>query len=761
MWWCDEPFGALPAGHVSIAERLRDCELDAFLTRSARPVAPDEMGRFFLDADAQIGTLVACAPGLFGTLEVMNPGARALHVVLEPDHALRVRVVDTRGAPVTGVRVALRQFYNGEHYHDHGRATTNADGVAHLPHYRALIAEDWDFTAQYALSIAEPVSPTVNHFFEVVDPPNTSVELVLPPCGSIELKLPPGGEFLEVGLEALGFGPAAERDWPSFADGWRRPEKDVLLFPFVGLGLEFVPVTRSSWLTSPHADSRLRGPSAVGERIVAQLSEQTGRLRVRGRVVHTDGAALGAQQVRVQFSGRPADEDDEVALGAANTRSDANGEFRLEIPHRGALELSVEVQTRTSDFIVFGTARRANIARHGAELDLGDVRIERWDVIASGSVVDAFGNPVPDAEVQAYEASEHRDRSGALQVRWDPLLHARSQSNTGGVFELRAPRSPRRLALVAGAESAVSARLECRGGAAGVQLVLAPTGRLVGRIATTADTRLEYLEVRVSCVDPLQPATTEDLNFSRSVDTHGEFALRSLPEGRYVVEVHRQGFDQALATVENIQVRAETPTDPRLTPLVLKERPELFEVRLVDARDRPVSDATLARVMPTPDGPRVEEVGYTSSRMLVDRGTPPLWIIAEGFAALEFDPATVGDTLRLTRAPLLRVEFAPGCELPREGVTTWIQVRPLDRARDLVGWIDARLSPAQHGAQTQVGFLGRIELEVWIEADNSVRLPVEVAGGGSLVDTSLPQTTTLKFEPEALAHALAEAGRRQ
>lgn len=759
LWWCAEPEGAPPAGHISIYERLRDCALEAHLKASARELAPDDEGRFFLEADARCGTIVALAPDLFGMLEVERGGTQPLRVALEPDLALQVRVVDMEGAPVAGVHVALRQFYNGEHFNDHGRAPTDADGVAHLPHYRALIAGDWDFTAQYALSIAEPLSPTVNHFFEVAQPPRGRVELVLPPCGSVELKLPPEGKFRKVGLEALGAGSPDESDWPSFADGWRRPEKDVVVFPFVGLELELVPATRSEFMATSHAHSRLRGPRTAGERIVAQLNPPQGLVQVRGRLLDANGAVLGAHHLYATCSTGGAEDENRIQLADLGLSTDASGEFRFEFPHSDALAFDLDLRVSTLDYVVLGAVRRTNIARRGTELDLGDVTIQRWNVIASGVVVDALGNPAPEAYVDCYEAYEERDKSGALQVEWQRSFGTSSRAGADGTFELRAPAPPGRIALIAGSDTTRSEPLECRGGASGLRLVVVEGGVLTGRISAAADTRFDYFTLQLECVEFLRPQLLGQSHFQPFLDTSGEFALRGLPEGRYVLEVHRQGFDEALAKIEDIQVRIGGSPDPRLHPLVLRERPELVEVRLVDSRDRPVSGAALLRVQQTPDGPEVEQANYTRSRVIVDRRSPPMWVVADGFAALEFDPATVGDTLRLTRAPLLRVEFAAGCELPREGVNSWILVQPLDRASELGGWLMTRLSPAATGAEAQVGFLGRVSLELWLDGENSAQVPVEVVGGGTLVATSLAQTATLKFEPSALEQALEKVGR--
>jgi hypothetical protein len=759
LWWCAEPEGAPPAGHLRIYERLRDCALEAHLKTSARELAPDDEGRFFLEAQARSGTIVACAPGLFGMLDVSRAGTQPLRVALEPDHALQVHVVDMEGAPVAGVHVALRQFYGGAHYNDHGRAQTGPDGVAHLPHYRELIAGDWDFTAQYALSIAEPLSPTVNHFFEVAQAPRGRVELVLPPCGSVELKLPPEGKFREVGLEALSAGSPDEIDWPSFADGWRRPAKDVVLFPFVGLELELIPATRSEFMVTSHVRSQLRGPRAAGERIVAHLGPPEGLVHVRGRLLDPDGAVLAAHHLYATCSTGAAEDEVRTQLADLSVSTDTNGEFRFEFLHRDALAFELELSVRTADHVVLGAARRTNIARRGAELDLGDVTIKRWSVIASGVVVDALGNPAPEAYVDSYEAYEERDESGALQVEWRQMYGTGARARADGAFELRAPAPVGRIALIASTDTTISEPLECRSGASGLRLVVTEGGVLTGRISAPADTRFDYFSVQVECVEFLRPQLVERSHFQPFLDPSGEFALRGLPEGRYVLEVHRQGFEEPLAKIEDLQVRVGGAPEPRLNPLVLRERPELVEVRLVDSRDRPVSDAALLRVQQTPDGPEVEHVNYSSSRVLVDRTSPPMWVVADGFAALEFDPATVGDTLRLTRAPLLRVEFAAGCEVPREGVNSCLYVQPLDRASELGGWLMTRLSPAAHGTQAQVGFLGRVHVELWLEGENSARVPLEVVGGGTLVATSLAQTVTLKFEPQALERALKLVGR--
>ena len=86
-------------------------------------------------------------------------------------------------------------------------------------------------------------------------------------------------------------------------------------------------------------------------------------------------------------------------------------------------------------------------------------------------------------------------------------------------------------------------------------------------------------------------------------------------------------------------------------------------------------------------------------------------------------------------------------------------MQPLDRASELGGWLMTRLSPAAHGSEAQVGFLGRVRLELWLEGDTSAAVPLETVGGGTLVATSLAQTVTVKFETQALERALELVGR--
>ena len=133
-----------------------------------------------------------------------------------------------------------------------------------------------------------------------------------------------------------------------------------------------------------------------------QREFKTGTGRIRGRVLSADGAPLRRAQVRIGGG--------EAAPRTALT--DANGRYEFRDLPAGRFTVSASKSGYVT--VQFGQTRAFESGKpielgEGQTLDKADITMPRGSVIA-GRIVDEFGEPVPDALVQALRSTWSRGR---------------------------------------------------------------------------------------------------------------------------------------------------------------------------------------------------------------------------------------------------------------------------------------------------------------------------------------------------------------
>lgn len=762
MWWSDEPEGDASAGREGVRRHLWRGELDAFLSARATALVADAEQRFHLDAEAFKGVVVARAPGLFGWTEVERHALGPCYVALEPDGELLARVVDGTGAPVAGVGVALRQFWGGQHFNDHARVETDGFGIARLAHFRALIDGDWDFDGLYCVSIAEPLGKEVGQRIEITRPPLERIELVLPAVGVVELEVAGAAPGTSAALEVPAPGSAAEpedRDEQHFSDGQRRLVDGKTRFPFVALGLEFVPWTHDEFGARGHERSRFTGPRLPGEVVTVRLQLEVERTRLAGRIVDENERALGQSRVHARLTQRAGPEE-EVEPWYRSGNCDASGRFELEFPCKNSGSSDLHLDVRDPAHRHLGVAAHPlNLGGGSGVVELGDVRLQPLPIVASGRVENARGELVAGASVVVFEHSERRQYDGSLHEDWSSLSEGSENCDQTGRFEIRGTRVPQRIAVQArDAETSIGV-LEARGGARELVVVLEHDGALAGKLLLSEMMGADYVHLSLEPSEGRVRSLQLPSWSAHTVDPSGEFMIRRLAPGSYDITVSLQGRSTPLARISGVNVRAgATERDPRLDPLDLRRAAELIEVTLLDAEGRDVMNAVRCTGDGAWDSEEYQEDWLMSGRLLLERNERPFWVVTDACVLERVDPATVGRELRLRRAPLVRVVLEQGLELPLDKVRGRLRCRGAGEARMLASCVEDELHFGPNAvAQGRVRRLGALEVELWLEGDSSVQLPVEIVSGGTLVDSPLPQQLTLRFSPQARDEAVEQA----
>ncbi len=757
MWWWEEPDGVEPKGYESLKELLQRGQFEAALSERASRLPPDENGRFHAPSPTARGQAIAVAPGLFGRESVGPITASPCLIELESDIELAARVVDGSGAPVAGVTVALRQNWGGSFFHDHGRSTTDADGIARLRHFRQLIGGDWDYDGRYFIAIAEPLGQEVAKVIDITRPSTELVELVLPAVGVVEVELTGAGPDTWVELETPSpdteFDEASER----FRDGRRRPDGGKVRFEFVGLGRDAIVWTVEKRREKSHEEQRCRGPRFPGQLVSVKVRVEGARMRLAGRLVDESGTVFaGARFGVVLREPRP---EDEGWAEHTEGRTDASGRFEVEFARGSVNNGSLEFDVRDAGHSVLAVGKRP-LTAEGADLtiELGDVQVQGVPVRATGLVQDARGAPVPRALVLVYRARERQRGRGSVTRSWSRLWPANTWSDDHGRFTVRTAEKDAMLALRAQTTDARSAALEIRSGDRDIVLVLDEDGELSGRLALAATMPTDYLDVEVSRAAG-EPVVIELQEYRASrVDSSGEFVARGLAPGLYDLRVHLQGREDPIASVASIRVSAGAgPRDPRLDPLDLRAAADLVEVSLFDPDGRVPTSAVVRG--PVEGRPGHSRQNWTSSgRVLIDRRDSTQWVDSPNCLLERLEPAAVGPELHLRRAPQVRVVLEDGLPVPGDGVRMEVSLHGASEPVWLANAVeDAFTFDESRAAQGPVRRSGALVARVWLHGEGSASVPVEFVGGNTVAESPTVQTLTIRYSREAFEAALGEA----
>ena len=739
------PYGT-PADHEAMAN------LFGWQTRSDR----DGRARVHLGTST---TVVARAGSAYGQLVVLRdhlPPPEGFELLLEPDAAVRIRVLDGSDRPVFGVPVAWAIVTKAGTLHSFRNqgpeATTLApDGIATLPHIQRWRGT-YDFHQrlgnQWRASLYWPGHETLGVPVDFDAPPREPIELRLPASGVVRARLADGvvaaAQASGIQLTMLAEDPPQRRHFTLRAgvgaDGWA-------VFPRVPLGQRW---TARASIDGGVLHTELVGPATDGAQVDVQIQANPAQTLLTGRALDEQRQPLAhcALQFRI----------DEREIWSVTTNAD--GEFRFVMRPRRDAEEPVAAQLRGQ-----GADKRWRYAqmaprplRAGIE-HLGDVVLAPEPLLAAGRfVVVGAEHGFPNAGAKVEYAAP-----GAGAPQWGFLPDHAFMRLSAERFEVRGVRQPGRYRLRTTSRDFLPIEpIEFVPGGAELVVELRPAAQLAATVRTFDAGWLQLTGRLVPGGDtptlPDEPGRLLAMGM-RMTEQRQQLTWRGIAAGRYRLELLLTGFATPVLQLDDVQVPAPEPADPRLNDLDLSQavRVQEFVAQPIDGRPvrgggamyaLPISPRSQALTLLAPQGDR--------HRALLPHGAVDLLVLVPGFrpqtVACQGEPVH----LRLEPWPTVEIRLREPVELP-EGAELAIQLQPRERPAN---WPDSAVRAAQPAWQPTVLVGGVAQVPI---GDGEHDVQVTFRRGFQQVvleippqTVSLPNPTALVHVPQALIAAIPE-----
>lgn len=731
----------LPCPYGTQADHEAMATLFGWQTRSDR----DGRARVHLGTST---TIVARRGTDYGQLVVLRdhlPPPEGFELLLAADAAVRIRVLDGNGRPVFGVPVAwaivtktgtLHSFRNGG-----PEATTLApDGIATLPHIQRWRGT-YDFLQrlgnQWRASLYWPGHETLGVPVDFDAPPRDPIELRLPASGVVRARLADG---VVAAAQASGIQLTEQAQEPQQRrlfhlrsnvgpDGWA-------VFPRVPLGLRW---TARASIDGGSLETEFVGPAADGAQVDVQIQANLAKTLLTGRALDEQRQPLAncAMQFRI----------DEREMWSVTTNAD--GEFRFVMRPRRDDQPPTEAQLRGQ-----GADKRwryAQVAprplRAGIE-HLGDVVLAPEPLLAAGRfvVVGAeLGFPNAGAKVE-YAAPT------AGESQWGYLPDHAFMRLSAERFEVRGLRQPGRYRLRTTSRDFLPIEpIEFVPGGAELVVELRPAAQIAATVRTLDAGWLQLTGRLVPHGDtptlPDEPGRLIAMGL-RMTEQRQQLTWRGIAAGRYRLELLLTGFATPVLQLDDVQVPAPEPADPRLNEIDLSQavRVQEFVAQAVDGRPvrgggamfaLPITKQSQALTLLAPQGER--------HRALLPHGAVDLLVVVPGFrpqtVACQGEPVQ----LRLEPWPTVEVRLREPVELP-EGAELAIQLQPRERPAN---WPESAVRAAQPSWQPVVLQGGTAQVPI---GDGEHDVLVTFRRGFQQVVLEIPPQTVSLPNPTALVH---------
>lgn len=616
--------------------------LEARVRESGLVGTTDEHGLVGIEAARSVLLVQASLPGLWGQIYASPASPETLELVLAPDGDLRVEIVDPAGAPVARVRVGVRKASDLQGSIK-AHAFTGLDGVARIPHARALLlASATQGPLLVTALTADPDAPRA--LVELSPWPTLPVQLVLRPSGTVVVNVVdsaganvsiPADVQLTVSLPGARHSVRSE----SVIDG-------AATFEHVPLGASLaIACTARLGSKDSCEGTQAVGPRTAGERVVVTSTLCDTQPMFVGRILDGNGEPLAS--AAIQLSLREAAHLVPYA-DIAPAKTDAAGRFRAPLEHKADAGPTERVLlVRASWTGLEGLAAVSGIPEHG-DVEVGDVRLALAPRLVAGRVLDQHGAPIVGASLslRRFQPSAQADESlelgyGAGTDAWleDSLRTARTDEH--GRFELRArdalgPYALRVYAL--GFSRGQQVRFEPV--ASDVVLVLERNvDALRGRLLAPTNEAFGHVQVSAGAM-------------AGTIDAFGRFAIPRSSAAPVDVLVRVDGFGpEPLVTIPGVS----DAKDPRLAAIDLRGLVREFSFRVVGSDGMPLRTVRVSGYSRAGSGWQFTSSGYVG--MLTHDTTLDLGLSADGYAPASFVGVRSGDVLKLERLPalLLRV----------------------------------------------------------------------------------------------------------
>lgn len=601
-------------------------------------------------------------------LEPHDPAPPEGHrIELRPDRTLRVRVVDSAGAPVVGAEVILETFdaLGADGDHRDTRETLAPDGIAVVAHTQDLRRQEHD--AQDGITSGWRVRLELFG----VELPGVTFDPQAPPAEPVTLAMPGQGRIrvgtVAFGQPVTGHGPGLQwflrgghhtvsvcgvRDGPGFA-----------LFSPVALHQTFVATACGGAVKRQFA-----GPKAPGELVEVVLEPDADSVFVRGSVLATDGRPLTDAFVGCSLSGAVRDDD-------RSLQTDGAGRFLLWVGARAAAEhVHMRLQQRTAEGPLAATA--GPLPMTSGVHDVGNLLLRPLPLVVSGVCI---------------EGGRECDQVGWLHIQgWQAGTWQRCEDLfercDGARFAVHGTVAPGRLRLRCLREGARSPWVEFEAGATDLVVPMTSDGVLAANVQLPASAPGAVRALVFREPDPNAPrdaaATLLEEDHLESAD--GERVVRRwhVPQpGTYALEFRLWSDEEPLLRIAGIELPAPAGGDPRLAAIDLRDLVEQLTLEPRDATGARLPEPEVIRVLPfgrpaAADWPRFDGYGVTATT-LVRRGGADLWVAVSGFRPQVVRGARGHVTVPLAPWPEVELRIEVPASLPG-GTTVFARLVPVD-----------------------------------------------------------------------------------
>lgn len=708
--------------------------------------------------------VIARAQGWLG-LASFEPGETPPMVVeCWRDFAASVKVVDRNAAPVEGAEVSIRED-EGVWSYAGVRARTGADGFAHFPHFGATYTAFVPELQSAWVVLEELGEPRVKREVALELLQREPVTLELGPGGECEVKIVDEHGAVPAGAFDVYLGVVTSDDanidelHPYWIDSVKRAsvEGGSVVFRNVVLGRRLVAnVTREGAMMFQRAVEL--GPRTQSERTTIEVRLGQRGATLVGRALDAQGQPLAQTLTQVRIGGP--DEDQRFQLGPPR-RTDAEGRFRFEI------ETGEWLKERP--FMV----QLAHVGEDGADLaaserplpplvqgpnELGDFRLAEVPVFATGRVVDAEGQPVGGARVQAMVRGVE---PGGNEPYLQPLDRGTALTDALGRFTLRAPARHRELELVAKKAHLESRAIRTTLGTRDLQIELVAGGEIAGRLQVDANLPASRFFV---FAEPENPGDPEDHETQpMRPDADGRFLLRGLKPGAYRVFVRDdQGWNEVASVAGVLVVSGQRTRDVRLDPIDLSGRMRTVKLSILEVDGTPYAGEVYALLTRRDaNGERTEyvQVRQGSASVLFELEPPSISITAPGRMGVFIERLDSDRSITLEEAPKLTFVLAPPAQVPVAPVFLTVEIRPTGKQEGMQTWLSNSAEFNSVGvAQIDGIYSGRVRIAVTVSYRTEERwMATEVASAEQQFLDIAPradQRVEVRVDPEALARAI-------
>ena len=608
-------------------------DFDRIFEEHGQRFRADGRGRVRVPAKAEGIQLLGRARDLWGVQEFDAEAAEPVPLVVLPDPAIEVRVVDETDAPVVGVPVAIGFAAGGNRINLFTMRTAAPHGQAVLRHAEQLLEiVGGDGVVTAAIPLATPVTVPI-------DPenfPTAPIVLRIPRTGRLEVRVHDregkpihAGVLVQAGIlgpdDELPEDPGHSRYLPNAVTAIP-DEEGRADFPFLEVAERVAVLVTSATGYEPWREIH-PGPQQPGETVRVEVLLEELQPVLVGRLVDEEENPLADVVVEAHIlacteNGRRRQRE------RARLRTDAAGTFRFPLQREQAAEetrsLVLELQGTTEDAPRGAEVRLPRKVPPGA-YDLGDVTIGPLPLLAAGRVVDTQGDGIPEAMVALRMLSVGGPEGEAEWIEADDLT---GRTDRDGEFAIHGWLDAVALRVRANHGSYLpSEEVDIARGAGDLLLVLHGAGTIAGSVLLDEGVPASRLTVRAW---PSEMEPSERRGQTGRPGDDGSFELRKLSPGLWNVRLETP---EEVAYVPNVEVVAgEAARDPRLQKIDLRGALLFVELHVVDAEGTALRRARAAVVGDAEDGtsPTISARNGTI-QILTTRKALDLDVMCDGF----------------------------------------------------------------------------------------------------------------------------------